>query len=518
MSEQRWNLPAGWAWANASDIAQIVGGGTPASRDGSNFAERGIPWITPADLTGYESAYIARGRRDLSQRGYISCGARLIPKGSVLFSSRAPIGYCVIAEKDLCTNQGFKSMVLRGEMLPEFVRYYLLSAKGYAESLASGTTFLELSASRMASMQIPVAPIVEQHRIVGKLDRLFERIAKARVELMHVGPLLQRYKLSLLQAAYDGSLIGRSDALYRPLGEVAEHLSYGTSRKSHVEARGIAVLRIPNISGGEIDLSDLKYSEFEKKEYERLQLKIGDLLIVRSNGSPDLVGRPAVVGEEAAGMAYAGYLIRIRPKTEAINPHYLAFMVQAPTLRAQVESEVTSTSGVHNVNAKQLASLSIPILPMEQQDEIVDKLNGAFNWLRRVEAESRKALDRLMDLHGAILSKAFRGSEDGSAQTVNQDDMLLNRIREAAQPKLPILQTSLIPENLMADEPREWLLKDSLDWPSEGLAFEDVAKRVSVEYDQIRDSVFALLAGDTPELTQVFDVIAGRILLKRNAT
>lgn len=518
MSEQRWSLPAGWAWAKASDIAQIVGGGTPSSRDGNNFAESGIPWITPADLTGYEHAYISRGRRDLSHRGYVSCGARLIPKGSVLFSSRAPIGYCVIAEKDLCTNQGFKSLVLRGEVLPEFVRYYLLGAKDYAEALASGTTFLELSGSRMASLQIPVAPIAEQRRIVDRLDSLCDKIAKARAELKRVPPLLQRYKLRLLQAAYDGSLIGRPGAPHRPLGEFAEHLSYGTSRKSHTEARGVAVLRIPNISGGEVDLNELKYSEFEEQEYERLQLKTGDLLIVRSNGSPDLVGRPAVVGETAAGMAYAGYLIRIRPKAEAINPHYLAYMIQAPTSRAQVESEVTSTSGVHNVNARQLAALSIPILPMEQQEEIVGKIDAAFGWLRRVEAESAKALHRLLDLHGAVLSKAFRGREDGSVQPDEQGEKLLSRIREAAQPKLPELLTSLQSENQMADEPREWLFKDSLDWPNEGLAFEDVAKRVSIEHDQMRDAVFALLGSDVPELTQVFDAIAGRILLKRNTT
>ena len=96
MSEARWDLPENWTWAAAGDLARIVGGGTPSSKVERNFAENGIPWITPADLTGYRDSHISRGRRDLSKEGFASCGAQMIPAGSVLFSSRAPIGYCVV--------------------------------------------------------------------------------------------------------------------------------------------------------------------------------------------------------------------------------------------------------------------------------------------------------------------------------------------------------------------------------------------------------------------------------------
>ena len=124
----------------------------------TNFEDEGTPWITPADLTGYEGVYIARGKRSLSKKGLASCGARPLPAGTVLYSSRAPIGYCAIASNPLATNQGFKSLVLAEGLLPEFIRYYLLASKEYAESLASGTTFKELSGSRIAEMLIPVAP------------------------------------------------------------------------------------------------------------------------------------------------------------------------------------------------------------------------------------------------------------------------------------------------------------------------------------------------------------------------
>src|SRR5689334_211102 len=153
MRTPRWEIPPTWQWASAKDIAQIVGGGTPSTADETNFAETGIPWVTPADLTGFREAYISRGARDLSLKGYESSGAQILPPGTVLFSSRAPIGYCAIAANDISTNQGFKSFVLKGNISPEYVRHYLLASKEYAESLSSGTTFKELSGSRIANLE-----------------------------------------------------------------------------------------------------------------------------------------------------------------------------------------------------------------------------------------------------------------------------------------------------------------------------------------------------------------------------
>lgn len=111
MSDKRWIIPNSWQWVYAGDIADVIGGGTPSTRDLSNFKESGdgIPWLTPADLSNYDATYISRGARDISEKGLTSSSAKLMPKGTVLFSSRAPIGYCVIALNEISTNQGFKS-------------------------------------------------------------------------------------------------------------------------------------------------------------------------------------------------------------------------------------------------------------------------------------------------------------------------------------------------------------------------------------------------------------------------
>jgi type I restriction enzyme S subunit len=106
-----WRIPDSWIWFRASEIARIVGGGTPQTSDPMNFVDGRIPWITPADLSGYTAKMIERGSRNLTQQGLDNSGATLMPVGTVLFSSRAPIGYVAIAANELSTNQGFKSFV-----------------------------------------------------------------------------------------------------------------------------------------------------------------------------------------------------------------------------------------------------------------------------------------------------------------------------------------------------------------------------------------------------------------------
>jgi Restriction endonuclease S subunits len=104
-------VPNSWRWVRLGFIGKIVGGGTPRSQNSEYFADEGIPWLTPADLNGFKEKRIFRGRRCITQLGFKNSSAQLLPEGSVLFSSRAPIGYVAIAGTQLATNQGFKSCV-----------------------------------------------------------------------------------------------------------------------------------------------------------------------------------------------------------------------------------------------------------------------------------------------------------------------------------------------------------------------------------------------------------------------
>ncbi|MEB3249108.1 MAG: restriction endonuclease subunit S, partial [Merismopediaceae bacterium] len=169
--------PEGWVSCKIGEVTQIVSGGTPPSKDLTNFTtEGGVPWITPADLSGYKKIYISHGARNLSDKGFSVCSATKIPQGSVLFSSRAPVGYVAIAANELSTSQGFKSFVLPSGLDSRFVYFYLKYISPLAESMASGTTFKELSSSVAAQLPLLIAPLKEQKQIANKLDKLFARI------------------------------------------------------------------------------------------------------------------------------------------------------------------------------------------------------------------------------------------------------------------------------------------------------------------------------------------------------
>lgn len=208
-----WNLPDSWVWVTMGDVSDIVGGGTPPTTDSASFGGS-VPWITPADLSRHTGKTILRGERSISERGLESSGARWLPKGAVLFSSRAPIGYVAIASQPLTTNQGFKSFVPGRGMTSDFVYYWLSSAKRFAEELASGTTFLEISGAKAALIPLPVAPTAEQTRIVEKLEELLSDLDAGVAELKSAQKKLAQYRQSLLKSAVDGSLTAqwRADA------------------------------------------------------------------------------------------------------------------------------------------------------------------------------------------------------------------------------------------------------------------------------------------------------------------
>ncbi len=205
MSRELFGIPNNWSWTILSDIGSIAAGGTPSTKDEINFSGD-ISWLTPADLSDYAQKYISHGRRNLSELGLKNSSAVLLPKGSVLFSSRAPIGYVVIAENLISTNQGFKNITVYKPIFNEYVYYYLKSSKSLAEKNASGTTFLEISARNFSNLPIPIPPPSEQHRIVAKLEELFTKLDAGIEALKKAQAQLKRYRQSMLKAAVEGKL------------------------------------------------------------------------------------------------------------------------------------------------------------------------------------------------------------------------------------------------------------------------------------------------------------------------
>lgn len=159
------------SYGTISDLGEIVGGGTPSTKNSSFFcsSNKGVPWVSPKDLSGHNWKYISHGAINITEEGYKRSGARKLPKGTILFSSRAPIGYVAIACNEVSTNQGFKSLVPTKEYGSNFLYYFIKSYTPSIASRASGSTFKEISGSALKNVPVKLPS--------HKLSNIFEEFA-----------------------------------------------------------------------------------------------------------------------------------------------------------------------------------------------------------------------------------------------------------------------------------------------------------------------------------------------------
>jgi len=420
--EPRWPVPRGWDWISIETIADVTGGGTPSANDPRNFSDDGgIPWITPADLTGYEDTYIARGRRNLSELGYKSSSAKLLPAGAVLFTSRAPIGYCAIAANPIATNQGFKSLTLSGGISGEFTRQYLKWSKPFLESLASGTTFLELSGSKLQQAPFPLPPLAEQKRIVAKLDTLNAKSARARTELGRIETLVSRYKQAVLDLLCK---VARSTVSLRDLVDRNRGIPYGIVQTGKPVIEGIPTIRCGDIKNYTIRKSDLKLVDRQiAHQYGRTEL-IGGEVLIAIRGS---IGETCVVGAEMVGCNISREVAMI-PLLPATCSHFMMYFLKSNKAKEFIGAN-TKGSAQQGVNLRDLRNLPIPALSLEEQHEIVRRIESAFAKIDRLAGQAKRALELVGKLDEAILAKAFRGELVPQDETDEPADRLLARIR-----------------------------------------------------------------------------------------
>ena len=179
-AEIPFELPESWCWCRLRSLGQIVGGGTPSTTN-QMFWNGSIPWLSPADLTGYPEMYIERGKKNITEEGLERSSAVLMPAGSILYSSRAPIGYVVISKNPISTNQGFKSLVPAIAGMSEFYYFVLKARTPDIKQRATGTTFKEISGNDFGNTLVPLPPITEQKRIVqaiAQYNSILELISK----------------------------------------------------------------------------------------------------------------------------------------------------------------------------------------------------------------------------------------------------------------------------------------------------------------------------------------------------
>lgn len=174
-------IPEGWKVGRLDEIADVVGGSTPSKAKPEYYTQKGIAWLTPKDLSNHPAVYTSRGEIDITEEGYNSTSTKLMPKGTILFTSRAPIGYISIAQNDICTNQGFKSLVPR-KAGTCFLYCFLKYVTPEIENKSTGSTFKEASGALMKSLQVimPEQKVFEEFEEI--VSPLFAKIGSLEKE------------------------------------------------------------------------------------------------------------------------------------------------------------------------------------------------------------------------------------------------------------------------------------------------------------------------------------------------
>jgi type I restriction enzyme S subunit len=241
-------------------------------------------------------------------------------------------------------------------------------------------------------------------------SELLKCISVERAKLVKAGVIQAQKEIETFQPrslAFDLPIKWKAASL----GQIAFSFKYGTSVKCSYEVDGEPVLRIPNIDNGRISTDDLKFGPLSKREADDLRLRLGDILMVRSNGSLDLVGRPAIVEPASVGFCYAGYLVRVRTSVDYIDTRYLLLALNSPHTRIQIECPIRSAVGLKNVNTTELSALLIPFPPLAEQHRIVarfDKLMALCNKLEASLSTAQTETSRLLEsvLHHALEASA----------------------------------------------------------------------------------------------------------------
>jgi type I restriction enzyme S subunit len=336
-------------------------------------------------------------------------------------------------------------------IVAQFIAGYLRSPKfrRWITGAVSGVTGSHTRAKSKEILQqkVPFPPLAEQRRIsaaveasLSRIDSGIDRIRLARKRIFTMNEMLlamavngELTELSDESAseflsgirARRKSLASKSRKPPNPaaldeyvlpsgwemasLGEVSYSWGYGTSTKCNYEAAGVPVLRIPNIINGKIDAtSDIKFAVDEAIDLSSLFLKPGDLLFVRTNGSPDLIGRVGIV-DSPLDAAFASYLIRFQLISDGVAPDWIRIVVNSPIWRRHIVRSAASSAGQHNINSRILASIPIPIPPKGQQLEIISKLE---KWQERssiLENVGALVEERARLLWESVLANAFSG-------------------------------------------------------------------------------------------------------------
>ena len=391
-----------WKEYKLHEIGRIVGGATPPTKDSANY-DGEISWITPKDLSNFTGRYIQKGERSITQKGFESSSCQILPKGSILFSSRAPIGYIAIAANELCTNQGFKSIIPDNNLVNNLFLYYLLKYnKEEIEGLGSGTTFKEVSAKVMQNFDIKIPSIQTQKKIADILSFLDDKIELNR----RINDNLEQQAQALFKSWFvdfepfkKGKFID-SELGMIPEGWQVEELGNITNSITEKVGKRTDIKVLSPVNTGELLLSE---EYFTKQVYSK---NLAKYIMVAPN---DFSYNPARINIGSIGMNtfdFSGCVSPVYVVFRCEKGYHHFFNIFKTTKNFKEEINTRAIGGVRQTLSYKDFSLIKIVYPPK---EVVEQFNKIYSHIMTLIKKNVLENKRLHQTRDTLLPKLMSG-------------------------------------------------------------------------------------------------------------
>lgn len=345
------------------ELCDIVSGGTPARSHTEYWDNGSIPWIKIGNIKG---KYVSAADEYITQAGLDGSSAKILPKGTLLYTIFATLGEVGILTINACTNQAIAGILIKNkdEISTDFLYYYLKSKKLYVNEIGRGVAQNNINMSMLRALEAPVPNITEQSQIVSVLDSAASVVTIRQQQLEKLDELIKARFVELF-GVYPLNPKGWETATIR---DIVTDVRYGSSRPA-VDGGKYPYLRMNNITyGGELDLTDTKRIDIPDNELDKCTVRRGDVLFNRTN-SKELVGKTCVYNRDEM-MVLAGFVIRVRV-TERILPEFLSAFLNTDFSKRMLLGMCKAAIGQANINAQEMQDIGIYLPPTELQRQFV---------------------------------------------------------------------------------------------------------------------------------------------------
>lgn len=369
--------PSEWKVVALGEVAEVVGGGTP-SRDTPAFWGNDHYWITPSEVVAIDGKTASRSREQISDFGLASSGAKLHPPGTILMTSRASIGFAAIAEKEICTNQGFQSLRCGEELDNWFALHQIRHRRAELQQLAAGSTFLEISGSNVRSFPFVVPPLPEQKKIaeiLSGIDLLIRKNEKRvqKLQLSHTSLSAKAFQIEL-----------EKEQLAVALGDVVE-LRHGYQFRTPDFAQyGAKVIKISQVIGDGVVLTeDCDRVPWElAADKEKFRLRPGDVLMSLTGN----IGRVGVVPKTDEVLLQNYRVGLFAPVDERISRKYMIHLLESRQVVSQLEDNANASAQA-NFGKGDLDKIMVYLPDLQKQEKTASLLSSSKDLIK---AEKRK--------------------------------------------------------------------------------------------------------------------------------